>query len=46
MQALLEENLILRFLFVFLLAVVLIKFWKQVAYKLNLVDKPDHRKRM
>ncbi len=44
MQALLEENLILRFLFVFILSVILIKFWKKIAYRLNLVDKPDKRK--
>ena len=44
MQALLEENLILRFLFVFLFSVIIMKFWKRIAYKLNLTDKPDHRK--
>ncbi len=45
MQALLEENLILRFLFVFLFSVIMMKFWKRIAYKLNLIDKPDHRKK-
>ena len=41
---LLEENTVLRFLLAFLIAVVLIKLWKPLATRLNLVDKPDTRK--
>ncbi|PJE77911.1 Undecaprenyl-phosphate alpha-N-acetylglucosaminyl 1-phosphate transferase [invertebrate metagenome] len=44
MQALLKENLSFRFLIVFLISVVLIKCWKQIAYRLHWVDKPDERK--
>ncbi|MGI2030027.1 hypothetical protein [Endozoicomonas acroporae] len=41
---LLEENTLLRFLAVFLLAVVIIKLWKPIATRCHLVDKPDARK--
>ncbi|MCW7553201.1 hypothetical protein NX722_11235 [Endozoicomonas gorgoniicola] len=41
---LLEENLVIRFLFVFLLSVLLIKIWKLIAWNIQLVDKPNARK--
>ena len=41
---LLQENLTLRFLFVFLLSVVLIKMWKPIAYRIGLLDQPSVRK--
>ena len=41
---LLEESLVLRFLFVFLLSVILIKIWKQIAYRILLLDTPSARK--
>ena len=39
-----NESLTIRFLFVFVLSVVLIKIWKQVAYKIGLIDQPNARK--
>ncbi|PJE78773.1 Undecaprenyl-phosphate alpha-N-acetylglucosaminyl 1-phosphate transferase [invertebrate metagenome] len=44
MQSLLEENSIIRFLFVFLLGIILIRIWRTIACKTGLVDKPDARK--
>ena len=41
---LLEESLVIRFLFVFLLSVLLIKVWKLVAWNIQLVDQPNARK--
>lgn len=41
---LLEQHNLLRFLAVFLLAIVAIKLWKPVGTRLNLLDQPDARK--
>ena len=41
---LLQESLTIRFLFVFLFSVILIKCYKPVAIKIGLIDQPDKRK--
>ena len=46
MLLLVEENLTLRFLFVFVLSVLLIKIWKLIAWKIGLVDKPDTARKL